>query len=221
MRRHDLASGETYHIFSRSIAEYRIFGREQDYLRMVESLAYYRTKKNVSLCHYLRAKESRNKLEREGASDTGQDGPILVDVVAYCIMPTHVHVILRQQEDNGISTYMSNVLNSYTRYFNICMKRSGPLWESRFKSVLVETDDHLLHLTRYLHLNPVTACLVEKPELWPYSSYHEYCGETHPEKRFCSFNELLDVDPLAYRGFVNDQISYQRDLARLKQFLVE
>ena len=69
---------------------------------------------------------------------------------------------------------MRRLLNSYTRYFNEKIKRKGPLWEGRFKKVLVNSDEQLLHLTRYVHLNPVSAGIVEKPEDWPCSSYREY-----------------------------------------------
>jgi putative transposase len=80
-------------------------------------------------------------------------------------MPTHIHLVLRQLKDGGISKFMSNILNSYSRYFNIKHNRKGPLWEGRFRKVLVGSDEQLLHLTRYVHLNPVTACLVDKPKI--------------------------------------------------------
>ncbi len=78
-------------------------------------------------------------------------------------MPTHIHLILKQLKEDGISAYMSKILNSYTCYFNRRTKRKGPLWESRFKRVEVTSDEQLLHLTRYIHLNPVTAHIVEEP----------------------------------------------------------
>lgn len=86
----------------------------------------------------------------------------LVDVIAYCIMPTHLHFVLCQLKDNGISIYMKNLLDSYTRYFNTRYKRKGPLWEGRFKSILVQTEEQLLHLTRYIHLNPISGALVNE-----------------------------------------------------------
>ena len=79
----------------------------------------------------------------------------LVEIIAYCFMPTHIHLILRQLKKDGISIFMGKILNSYTRYFNLKNKRKGPLWESKFKNVEVVTDEQLLHLTRYIHLNNI------------------------------------------------------------------
>jgi putative transposase len=116
---------------------------------------------------------------------------------------------------------MSTILNSYTRYFNTKHKRKGPLWESRFKSVLVETDEQLLHLTRYIHLNPVTAFLVDKPEEWKASSYNEYLLKVSGSDRTCNYDGILDIEPSSYRKFVEDRISYQRELAKIKELLIE
>jgi putative transposase len=95
----------------------------------------------------------------------------LVEVVAYCIMQTHFHLILKQVTEDGIAKFMGRILNGYSRYFNSLHSRVGPLWTGRFKNVLIRNDEHLLHLTRYIHLNPVSAGLVTKPEDWDYSSY--------------------------------------------------
>ncbi|MCM8826817.1 MAG: hypothetical protein NC904_04785 [Candidatus Omnitrophica bacterium] len=93
---------------------------------------------------------------------------------------------------------MSRVSNSYARYFNIKYGRRGPLWEGTFKNVLVNNDEQLLHLTRYIHLNPTTAFLVERPEDWSFSSYREY----------------LDKED-------KDKIGYQRDLEMIKHLVFE
>lgn len=142
-----------------------------------------------------------------------------VSVIAYCIMPTHIHIIIKQLCDNGISKYMNNTLNSYSRYFNVRNERRGPLWESRFKSIHIENDEQLLHLTRYIHLNPVSARLVDKPEEWVYSSYKEYLRDTN--KSLCDYGELIEINPLTYQSFVNERIDYQRELSKIKSLLLE
>ena len=126
-----------------------------------------------------------------------------------------------QYGDKGISIFMSNILNSYTRYFNSIIKRKGPLWESKFKYVRVKKDEQLLHLTRYIHLNPVTAYIVEKPELWEYSSYNEYCGKIPVAERICNWEEMLDIEAESYIDFVENNIDFQRELAKLKDILIE
>ena len=79
---------------------------------------------------------------------------------------------------------MGDILNSYSRYFNTKQKRKGPLWEGRFENVLIKTDEQLLHLTRYIHLNPVTAYLVDQAKDWQASSYNEYLENS-------DFNECI------------------------------
>lgn len=111
---------------------------------------------------------------------------------------------------------MSNVLNSYSKYFNIKHNRKGPLWEGRFKSVLIETDEQLLHLTRYIHLNPVTAFLVEKPDAWKSSSYGEYVASMNSDASICNYDAVLKIEPKEYKDFVDEQIPHQRDLAHIK-----
>ena len=89
-------------------------------------------------------------------------------------MPTHIHFVIEQKEKNAISFFMRKLLNSYAKYFNFKNHRKGPLWESRFKHVACETDEQLLHLTRYVHLNPVYHGFVEHPIEWKHSSFGDY-----------------------------------------------
>jgi len=134
-------------------------------------------------------------------------------------MPTHLHLVLKQLTEHGISEFMSLILNSYTRYFNTRHHRKGPLWEGRFKDVRVKTDEQLLHLTRYIHLNPVTAYMVGRPEEWGDSSYGEYIsGVKDP---ICEFKGLLNIDPVRYKTFVEDRADYQRRLGDIKRLLLE
>jgi putative transposase len=95
------------------------------------------------------------------------------------------------------------------------------LWESRFKNVEVATDEQLLHLTRYLHLNPVTANLVEDPCEWSFSSYKEYLGEKQFEENICNYSRFLHIVPQDYKEFVSSRKEYQRELAGLKELFLE
>ncbi len=132
-------------------------------------------------------------------------------ILAYCLMPTHVHFIVEQIADNGISHYVNLILKSYSKYFNVKYKRKGPLWEGRFKNILVETDEQFLHLTRYIHFNPVSISLVNAPQDWKFSSYGEYINEnTAGRQKICDYSKYLDMDVATYKKFVEDRIDYQR-----------
>lgn len=159
--------------------------------------------------------------EKEKIRNGIKSEPKIVEIIAYCIMPNHIHLLLEQIEENGISKYMNNILNSYSRYFNTKYERKGPLWESRFKNVMVLTDEQLIHLTRYIHLNPVTASLVNKPEDWQFSSYKEYIGKIETDKFICKFDDYIDVSPSIYADFVENNIDYQKELAMIKNAIFD
>jgi len=215
-----LVNGEIYHILSRSIAEYKVFNDKQDCERMMKLLKYYQTDPDCKFSDFLALKAVLQNGFNNYLEETAKDKEDIVQIIAYCLMPTHIHLILKQLKDNGISQYFGNILNSYSRYFNTKHKRKGPLWETKFKNVLVKNDEQLLHLTRYIHLNPVTACLVDKPEGWSNSSYKEYI-ELNTRFKICQYDELLDVKPRTYQKFVNDRIVYQRELAKIKTLLLD
>lgn len=210
-----------YHIFNKSIAGFVIFRDKPDYQRMLNSLRYYQyscSNAHISLSVFL----DRPDVRQHGFSYCfpmrSKDQCPRVKIIAYCLMPTHFHLILKQVIDGGISKFMSDTLNSYTRYFNLRYNRKGPLWVGRFKSVDIEDDDQFLHLTRYIHLNPTTDRLVEKPGDWPYSSYKEYLTNENCRHQICELDDCVRITPADYRTFVEERIQDQQNLAILKRF---
>ena len=99
----------------------------------------------------------------------------VLDVIAYCLMPNHYHLLLRLNADN-FSRPMQRLALSYTKAINKRYERVGSLFQGRFQAVCVDRGEYLVHLSRYIHLNPVVAKLVERPEDWEFSSYREYIG---------------------------------------------
>lgn len=216
-RKEPLVTGEYYHIFTRSIAKYTIFNNGADFARMIELLNLFHFT-NLDYT-YPAFKKLIRKTQDEILADIQNKGCKSVEIIAYCPMPTHLHLILKQLEDNGISNFMSRVLNSYSRYFNIKHERTGPLFEGRFKSVCIKDDIQLLHTTRYLHLNATSAGLVDKPEDWQFSSYGEYIGTSN--RNICNLSVLPDFSPEKYKQFVNDQKSYQQSLQIIKNLMID
>ncbi|MCM8765514.1 MAG: transposase [Candidatus Omnitrophica bacterium] len=218
MRRKEvLVNGEVYHIFNKSIADYRVFNNKAEFLRMKNTIRYYQFE-NVSpkfSQFLLRTDKEKNSFPLP------HNKVRIVQIIAYCLMPTHIHLVLKQFKDEGISLFMGKVLDSYSRFFNLRHKRKGPLWEGKFKNKLVESVEQLLHLTRYIHLNPTSAGLVNKPEDWLFSSYREYIGLVDEEEVLCDKEELLDISPEAYKEFVEERITYQRELEKIKSLLLE
>ncbi len=102
--------------------------------------------------------------------------PDLSDVVAYCLMPNHYHLILLSHTSALGTEVMQPLVVSYTKAINREQNRVGPLFQGPFAAKRVVEDNQLLQLTAYVHLNPVWAGLVREPEDWMYSSYRDYAG---------------------------------------------
>lgn len=135
-------------------------------------------------------------------------------------MPNHFHLLIKQVEDNGISVFVSKLINSYTKYFNTKYNRVGPLFQGQFKSVLIENDEQLIHLSRYIHLNPLVAHLIMDLKDYRWSSYSEFLNST---TGFCSKQIVLDFfsSPDGYKQFVDDQAEYAEELEIIKHQLIE
>ena len=99
-----------------------------------------------------------------------------LSVIAYCLMPNHYHLLVRQDADQPAGRLPAAVFNSYTKALNKRCGRTGALFEGRYRAVDVDREEYLLHLCRYIHGNPVKGGLVEHVEAWPYSNYHEWVG---------------------------------------------
>lgn len=214
-----LANDHYYHVFSRSIAQYVVFNDAEEYSRMIEILNLYRYLDfNHKYSRFINFETIRQNAIIE---DLEKNSPVFVEIVAYCIMPTHIHLVLKQITNHGISNYIAKVLNSYSRYFNLNHKRVGPLWAGRFKSVLVLKDEQLQHLTRYIHLNPTSAGLAKSLKDWQFSSYFEYIDLIEGKEKICSYDDLFDFSPQEYEKFVMDRKSYQKKLSYIKALLID
>jgi len=127
-------------------------------------------------------------------------------MIAYCLMPNHYHFLVRQDGDILVSDTIQAIFNSYTKAINKLYLLSGTLFESRFKSIHISETSHLLHLCRYIHLNPVSGekPLVKSVENWPYSNLPDWIG--------ISDNELVD------RQFIKEKFG---DSENYLQFLYD
>jgi len=137
------------------------------------------------------------------------DGAI---IAAYCLMPNHYHLLVRV-DYGSLSTRMQRLGMAYTNAVNKANHRTGPLFQGRFKAKAIDQDEYLLQLSRYLHLNPVEAGLVDEPAGWPYSSYAAYLGLqsdilVHPELVLSQFSTSGESGPnrkaaaAAYKKFI-------------------
>lgn len=211
-RKEILATGEIYHVFNRSAYEIPIFESEQDVAYFAKAMVYYlQPAPPIRLSLYLRNKENYQPSESE----------FLVKIIAYCLMPTHFHFMLRQEKDNGIRKYFQRLCNSYSHYFNLKHQQRNPLYKGPFRAKRVKTNEQLLHLSRYIHLNPVSDFLVENPKNYPSSSYSYYLNGNPPTwlDPFLVISQFSDIKD--YERFVLARKDYQRQLTKIKHLLLE
>ncbi len=140
------------------------------------------------LDQYKEEPESGYKTERPYLRKHRQDMNLQgkVELMAYCLMPDHFHIMARQQSAEGITQLMRRVMTNYVMYFNKKYKRRGVLFENVYRAVLLPDDRVVVGLSRYLHLNPVARVVkrfglvetvtVSSPEYYIYSSYQNYLG---------------------------------------------
>jgi putative transposase len=218
-----LANGEIYHIYNRAIDGRVVFKSKREFQRALSALWYYRHESlTKSLSAYLRLGMDLQSIYREKLKDIDLN----VNVLCFCLMSNHLHLLIKQVKDNGISQYLANVQNSYTRYFNIIKDRKGPIFLNQFKAIRIETDEQLIHVSRYIHLNPYTGYVVktlEELESYPWSSFSEYLGYSIVPYQFCDKGMILGYfnGNKQYKKFVVNQADYQRELERIKHLTFE
>lgn len=125
------------------------------------------------------------------------------DIIAYVFMPNHYHLLVQCKNDQ-LSQAMQQLTISYTKAINQRFARVGALFQGSFKAKLIDSDQYLIHLSRYIHLNPVRASLVERAEDWLFSSYRDYIGLRRgtlpkPDKLLVQFENQQ-----AYKAFVEE-----------------
>lgn len=211
LRKPVLATGEIYHIFNRSVREIPIFRDKRCCNLFLEAMEYYLQKKPPVRFSKYRIQKKKYPIDLKNR---------VVTIINFCLMPNHFHFTLKQEVDNGIRQFIQRLTNSFAHYYNLKHKSRGPVFEGNFKAVWVKNDEQLLHLSRYIHLNPVTSYLVEKPESYPFSSYLIYLGKE--ESQIIDPSLVLgNISKKDYQKFVLDQKDYQRELERIKHLILE
>ena len=135
-------------------------------------------------------------------------------------MPNHYHFLIKQKKDKGIIRFMADILNSFTRYYNSKNKRKGSVFLTPFRSRKIVSDEQFIHTSRYIHLNPYSAGLVNTHQeliKYPYSSFKEFI---YPNRsQLCNTEPILKMfgdDREKYREFALSNAEHQRTLEYLK-----
>lgn len=214
MEERKLYANEYYHIFNKSISNFNIFSNINDATRFLHALDYYNNKKlNIKLSRAI----SIESYEYSNLLYINENP--FVKYIAYCVMPDHYHLLIKCLYDFEFSKFINIVQNSYSRYFNIKHNRKGPLWQSPYKFVRIENNEQLLHVSRYIHLNPTTSKLVELPENWLFSSYNDYINNQQILNQVLT--EISIKTPLEYKKFVENNKDYQKTLRDIRKQMID
>jgi len=215
-----LITNEIYHVYNRGIDRRPTFTTIREHQRAIESIKFYRFADTpLRLSKFLRLEEER----KNEVLQMLQRNDKLIQILCYCLMSNHFHLLLKQNADKGIAKFLSNFQNSFTRYFNTRHNRDGSLFLNQFKAVRIETEEQLLHVSRYIHLNPYTGFVIkslEELEKYPWSSFPDYLKTT---TTFVEKDMILGYFRNAnqYKRFVFDQADYQKKLKATEHLIFE
>lgn len=209
VRKHAFINEGIYHIYCRGVDRRDIFMDDVDRARLLNSLLTFNDSLRIINVRITKWPKRPSKVP-------------YANIIFFCFMNNHLHLCVQQRIDDGVSKWLQRTLNSYTKYFNARHGRTGRLFESTFKSRSVETIEDLIHLSRYIHMNPIS--LVESGwkergikkaaichtflRFYPWSSFGHYIGRTH--QWFIDDSLIRSFfDTGAYAHFVDDYIGTQ------------
>lgn len=157
------APGEIFHLYNRGVGKMNIYRDKEDY-------GFFLLRLKESLFPDLVDRSKLSKLERKRKILP----PNSFDLICYCLMPNHFHLLIKQRTDLPISKLISKVCTSYSLYFNKKYDRVGALYQDQFKSVLISGNEQLLWTSLYIHKNPLEAGLVSDLDHYMWNSYMDY-----------------------------------------------
>lgn len=211
-----------YHLYNRGVEKRTIFQDSQDYAVFLNYLKEYLLPKDEQ--------GLRNKLAAPNTSYKDKDKILKllrlnnftdeIILIAYCLMPNHFHLLVKQKSSYSIDSFIQSLCTRYTMYFNRKYKRVGPLFQSVYKAVLVNTDEQFLHLTRYIHKQTLASQGDTLRGEGQPSSYHDYIGKSkttwvHPDEVLSHFSRT--IPSLSYESFV----SQVEDMAGIGKLILD
>ena len=190
-------AGGYYHIYNRGVEKRVIFLDEMDYSVFISYLSTYLSFPDDLQGYSSQEKVSPSKILKNYFGE--------IKLLSYCLMPNHIHLMVKQESDHGIDHFMRSLSTKYVRYFNTKYKRVGSLFQDTYKAVKLENEYQFVYLSKYIHRNPLELTCEDTPRRrlmdYKYSSYGNYLG---------SFEQTwLDTDEiLGLFGLINRKISY-------------
>ena len=210
-----------YHVYKCGVEKRNIFSESSDYYHFLKATNYYQNDQNISFNDYESLDNESRKIHL--MKNPLSNDSLRVKIIAYCLMPNHFHFLIRPNSENGVSSFISELSNSHAKYFNIKNERIGHLFRGAFKAKEIRSEESLLQVSRYIHLNPYNSSKTNpKKELdleeYPYFSYNSWINNVlHPTGVKLDNSELKRWLEIAggkerYKIFVESMIGKRVDL---------
>lgn len=196
-----------YHLYNRGVEKRIIFQDDQDYKVFLSYLKLYLEPPNPPKERLVNINNTIFATIERPLKNFNNE----ISLLAYCLMPNHFHLLVKQKSLKGIASFTQSLLTKYSTYFNKRYERVGPLFQGVYKAVSIDEENYLLHLSRYIHLNPTHDAKV-RPLRSTYSSYGDYLGERKTGwlntelilSFFKNSRKVGYVNALSYQSFVED-----------------
>lgn len=218
MRKTEFAIGEYYHVYNRGVDKRDVFLDGQDYARFLTSIIEFNRVDPIGSLF------EKNLAEKRGLSPQKEGDLVpadpLVEVIAYCLNKNHYHLISKQLKDGGISKFMLKLSSGYSSYFNKKYERSGSLFQGPFKSIHINSNEYLLHLSAYVNCN----CEVHKiaeAENYKWCSFPDYIGKSNGT--LCNKEVILGQfkNLEEYREYAKINAEEMRNKKEMEKLLLE
>lgn len=205
----EYAENSYYHIYNRGVAKQSIFIDKQDYKNFLSYLKVYLTQPDENLTAFP-SRKLKNYYQE-------------LTLLSYCLMPNHFHLFVFQKETNTMPSFLQSIITKYSMYFNKKYKRVGPVFQGRYKAVMVKDENQFIYLSKYIHRNPLDI-ITSRPNLdaYRYSSYLNYLGLIN--QLWVDTTDILSyfskLNPgAAYKNFVEE--TDERDLLTIKDLVLD
>lgn len=226
---------ELVHILNRGVDKRKIFLDKQDHFRFIHDLFEFNDKNSTNNLNFYFKNNTIDVGRRYIKERERKPRKLLVDILAFCLMPNHYHLLVSPRIENGVALFIKKLNGGYAKYFNIKHERSGALFQGKYKRIIIKDEAHFIHLPYYIHLNPLDLIAPEWRERelnnftkamkfldsYRWSSHLDYFGKNN----FPSITNrklLLDFfeGQSGYKNKIKEWLK-QLDLEQIQGFMLE
>jgi len=219
MRETKFVNGEYYHIYNRGVDKRKVFLDDKDYIRFIKSIREFNRPDPIGSLYEKEYKERKGLGPQLGTESLSKP---LVEFICYCFNPNHYHFLLRQLTNKGIEKFMHKLGSGYTTYFNKKHNRSGSLFQGKFKSIHIDSDEYLTWLSAYININPKLHNITNNLEKYSWSSYQDYTGKRLGA--LCNKDIILSQFPhknYTYEYFLDTCLPGMKERKELQKYFME